>query len=149
MALGVPVGAAAPVPVPARVHEHGPARQVEPGQGRGADLLADGAVDEDPGHVGDPRRVEPGQVVAVGEAVEGGVQVGARVRHHVDAPDLELVAGRVALVGRLPAEVVGDGGPRQPRVGDGAVGEDVAQVDDGHACGLPDRSGVSHAQYES
>ena len=59
MALGVPVGAAAPVPVPARVHEHGPARQVEPGQGRGADLLAGGAVDQDPGHVGDPAGSSP------------------------------------------------------------------------------------------
>jgi hypothetical protein len=64
--------------------------------------------------------------VAVGEAVERGVEVGAGVGHHVDPADLELVAGRVARPGACPGQVVADDRAGQPGVGDGPVGEDVA-----------------------
>ena len=50
-------------------------------------------VDEDAGHGGHPGQVEAGEVVAVGEAVERRVEVGAGVGDHVDAADLELEPG--------------------------------------------------------
>ena len=58
-------------------------------------LLTDGGVDQEARHVDDPLQVEPGEVVTVGEAVERRVEVRPRVGHHLDVPDLELVAGRV------------------------------------------------------
>ena len=56
------------------------------------------------------------------------------VGDHVDVADLELVARRVALPRRLARQVVGDHRPRQARVGDEAVADRVAEVDDRSPC---------------
>ncbi len=119
--------------VPTSAEQHGPTDQVQAIEEVGGDRLGARDIDGHTRHVGHPGQVETGEVVTVSEAVERRVEVGAGVRHHVDAPDLKLVAGRVPLPRRGPAEVVGDGRPGQPGIGDGPVGDRVAEVDDvGH-----------------
>ena len=61
------------------------------------------------------------QVSTVGVAVEGAVQVGAGVGHHLDLADVELDAWDVVAAGLLAAEVVADDRGGQAPVGDQAV----------------------------
>ena len=68
--------------------------------------------------------------MAVGEPMEGGVEVRPGVRHHVDAPDLELVALGVPVTRCFPAEVIADHRSRQPGVGDRAITDRMTEVDD-------------------
>ena len=122
---GVAVGVGPPVPIPPGREQDGAPGHVLVGQVR--------PFDHQPGNVHHPGQVEPAEVMAVGVPVERRVEVGAGVGHHVDAPDLELDAGCVALPGRRSAQVIGDHRPRQPRVGDRPVAERMAQIDDlGH-----------------
>ena len=98
------------------------------------------ASTSDARHADDAGEVEPGQVVAVGEAVERRVEVGAGVGHHVDAPDLELVARRVRAPVTPPASrwsVIDGRG--QAGVGDEPVADRVAEVDDRHRSSLLSR----------
>src|SRR5206468_11467833 len=65
-----------------------------------------------------------------GIAVEGRIQVGAGIGHHVDPPDLEgravvVVAGRA-----LSLPEVADLRPRQPLVSGHAMFDHMAEVDD-------------------
>ena len=86
-----------PVLRPAGVHEDGAARDVLAVEERCVDFLDAAGLDEDARDGGNAGEVEAGEVVAVGEAVERSVEVGAGVGDHVDAPDLELEALGVSL----------------------------------------------------
>ena len=68
-----------------------------PSRNDDVDFLDAAGLDENARDGGNAGEVEAGEVVAVGEAVERSVEVGAGVGHHVDAPDLELEALGVSL----------------------------------------------------
>ena len=104
----VAVALGSPVLRPAGVHEHRPTGDVEPVEVLLADLLRTCRLDENTWDRGHASEVEAGEVVAVGEAVERSVEVGAGVGDHVDPADLELGPLGVALTGCLPTEVVAD-----------------------------------------
>lgn len=73
---------------------------------------------------------ELGEVVTVGETMEGDIEVGAGVGAHRDEPDLERDAGAVDLLGGFTSQVVGDDRLGQPWVGGHAVGDHVTEVDE-------------------
>ena len=136
VALEVAVGA--PMLVPAGVDEDGFAGHVEGGERVATDGAgALGRADDDARQVGEGSQVQLGEVVAFGEAVEGGVQVGARVGHHVDLADVKGSALGVVAARLIAAPVVGDGGGGQAAVGDHAVFDGVAEVD---------KSGIIHGR---
>jgi len=127
----VPYAVGAEVPVPAGVDEHRPPGDVVRQQRGPVDRPGRG-----PGHpdhhaveVGHPGEREGGEVGAVAVPVERAVEVGARVPHHRDPVDGELGARRVVGARLLPGQVHADLGARQPRVGDHAVPDGMAQVD--------------------
>src|SRR5262249_22506714 len=94
VALEVAVGA--PGPRPAGADQHRLAAQVQAAQvGGGERRLAVGERDDEPLQVGERLQGQFRQVLAGGEAVEGAVEVGAGVGHHLDLADLELGARRV------------------------------------------------------
>ena len=88
---GVAVALGSPVLLTSRCARARPGRRRRGRRRTCVDFLHSGGLDEHAGDGGDTREVEAGEVVAVGEAVERGVEVGPGVGHHVDAPDLELV----------------------------------------------------------
>jgi len=61
--------------------------------------------------------------------VERRVEVGAGVRNHLDLADVELGARSVMRPGLLPAEEIADEGCRQILVGNHAVFDDMANID--------------------
>ena len=92
----------APVLVPAGVEQHGLPGDVVPVEEVHARFLPSGRIDQQARNVGHATEVEPGEVVPVRVAVERRVEVRPGVRHHLDAPDLELVPGCVAGRGSPP-----------------------------------------------
>jgi hypothetical protein len=135
--VAVAVGVGSPVAVPAAVHEHCLAGHVVGQQVGPVDGAIGGPrhVDGDRVEVGKPLERELGEVDAVGEAMKRAVDVGARLRAHVDAPDLKLRSGRVVRAALLAAEEVAHGRGRQAGVGDHPVLDDMAEIDPGPAVG--------------
>jgi hypothetical protein len=74
-------------------------------------------------------QIELGQVFAIGEAMEWAVEIGAGVGHQLDLADLELGTLGVDLARRLAAEEIADDWRRQALVGDHAVLDRMAHVD--------------------
>jgi hypothetical protein len=80
---------------------------------------------------------EPGRrQLAEPRRPSGAVQVRAGVADHGDRVDLELRPGRVPFPGLLTGQVRAQLGTGQPRVGDQAVPDRVAEVDDPPPAGL-------------
>src|SRR6185369_5739195 len=121
-----------PVTVPSGVNEHGLARNIaalERGWADGKSLLPRLAND-DTWNVGDRLEHEFGEIRAVRISVERTVEICAGVGDHVDPPDLE---GRTVVIicgGTLALPEVADMRPRQAFVGDHAVFDHMAEVDD-------------------
>ena len=86
-------------------------------------------ANEDAIEVGKGGQIDLRQVLAIRVAVEGTIDVGAGVGDHLDLADLELGAGSIALAQLLAAEVVADDGRGQALVGDQAIVDRVAEVD--------------------
>jgi hypothetical protein len=120
----------APVAIAAGVDQHGPAPNLVGRQHAAVDHLPPSS---DPHYqavkVGDAVKRQASHIGGAGEAVERAVEVGAGVGHHPDAPDLELGAWPVAGGGGFPGQVVADLGSGQSRIGDHAVADLVAQLD--------------------
>ena len=74
-----------------------------------------------------------GEVLAVGEAVERRVEVGAGVGDHLDLADVELGAGGVDLPRRFARQEVAHERGGQPLVGHHPAFDDVAHVDQSSA----------------
>ena len=111
-----------PVAVPPGVEQHRSSLDVE--------IAVVDPVDTTPG-TSTTGQVEAAEVVAVGVAVERRVEVRARVRHHLDATDLELdPRPRTAPRGLAALRWSEMDGTGQPGVRDRPVAERVAQVDD-------------------
>ena len=73
---------------------------------------------------------EPGEVDAVGVAVEGRIEVGAGVGDHLDLADVELGAGCVSLARGLAGEVIADDRRGQAFVGNETVFDGMAEIDE-------------------
>ena len=131
---GIAVALRAPVGVPPGAEQHRSARQRPAPSSSSAPASASAVASiTTPGTATTRARSSPARSWPSAKRWNGRVEVGAGVGHHVDPPDLELEPGRVPLPRGLPAQVVADHRPGQPRVGDGPVGDRVAQVDDlGH-----------------
>ena len=81
---------------------------------------------------------QPGQVVSIAEPVGRRVEVGAGVGDHGDAPDGELSAGSVMIVGSVKAEVLADLRAGKAGIGHHLVVNDVAEIYEAHAYMVPD-----------
>lgn len=128
----IEIGVGAPMLVPAGVEQHRLAPHIEPDEIRCVDgePFAVRRADDQSFEADQPFQPDPGEIVAVRVAMEGHVQVGAGVGHHVDPADLE---GRAVIVeggGGLARPIVADRGRRQAFVGDHAAFDQVAEVDD-------------------
>jgi hypothetical protein len=119
------------VAVPPGVHQHRLPSHLEREEKLTVDGAAGGSRDahHDAFEVG--HRIERSrlQVGAIGVAVEGRVEVGAGVRHHGDAPDVELGPFCVARPRGFPAEVLSYLRPREPGVRHHPVPNGVTQLD--------------------
>ena len=69
------IGVGAPMPGPVGVDQHGLATQVETGEPVGVDRLNVGNPDDEARHAGDTFQTDVAQILAVGVAMEGRVQV--------------------------------------------------------------------------
>src|SRR4051794_1301741 len=67
------------------------------------------------------------EIGAVGESVEGGVEVGSGICHHLDLANLKLNTRSVVAARCFPAHVIADERARQTGVGDHSVLDGVAQ----------------------
>ena len=116
------------------MQQHGGAAHVAVGERLGADAAALGSSVLEVEHLGaqadERRQVEPGEIGAVGVAVERAVEVGAGVADHRDDVHRELGARRVLRAGVLPREVRRDRRRGQAGVGDEPGADRVAEVDD-------------------
>jgi len=95
-------------------------------------------VDEDCWHVGAVLQGQLGQVLSVLEPVRRRIEVGAGVGDHDDAPDGELGARGVVLVGGVKAEVLTDLRAWKSGRGDHPVVDDVTEIDEAHAWMMAD-----------
>ncbi len=88
----------------------------------------DPEIHDQPVEIGDALQGQPCQVDAVAVAVEGRVDVGAGIGDHRDPADLELDARRVVGAAGLPAQVIADLRPRQPRIGGHALVDGMREI---------------------
>ena len=75
---------------------------------------------------------ECGDVLAIGVAVEGSVDVRAGIGHHLDLPDVEFHSGGVSLSRGRSTQEIADDGTGKAGIGDHPVRDAVAQVEKGH-----------------
>ena len=104
------VAVRAPVGVPAGAHENRLAANVAAGECLATDApaLREIGVDDQPFHVGQPIQGKLAQILAVGIAVKGRIEVGAGVGDHVDPADVELRARRIDGARLRAAQVIAD-----------------------------------------
>lgn len=125
------IGIGAPVASPAGVYQHRFAPQSQPFEGGVVD--GSGIAARGPDHhrlqvsQGGERQFR--QILPVGKAVEGAVDIGAGVGHHFDLADVELGPLSVMVAGFLPAQKIADDGGGQPFVGNQPRFHGVAEVD--------------------
>ena len=74
-------------------------------------------------------------MVAIRIAVKRRIEIGPGIGHHLDLANLKLGSGRVVLPRGFAAQVVADDGSGQSFVGYEAVGDGVAEVDQGVGSG--------------
>ncbi len=123
------IGVGSPVTDPVGVDQHGHASQVAPREGVGVDGLPVGGADDQAGQGGDAVQSDLAEVLAVGIAMEGRVQIGAGIADHLDPADLEFGPGVVIGPRGLAAQMVANQRRRQALVGDHAGLDGVAEVD--------------------
>lgn len=121
----------APVPAPAGIDQHRAAGAFDVGKGIGihGQPMFRGVAHDEAGQVGDLGEAQGGQVVAMREAVEGRVQIGAGVRYHVDPAHLEGAAVAEIPGGLLARPVIADGGAGQALIGRHPRDDIMAEVD--------------------
>ena len=129
MAIGV--RGRRPVGVPTRMHQHGTTAQLAVAKERGVDRVDVAMVgaDHDAVEIGERCGLDLRQVVAVRISMEGAIQVGTGVGHHLDLRDLEFGTGFVVLARVLAAEEVAHPRRRQPGIGHQPIFDDMAQID--------------------
>lgn len=119
-----------PIRIPTGMKKHGLSAQISDHA-----RLVDGAlVARDSAHdhaieVGQTLQLELGKIATIRITMEGAVDVGAGVGHHLNLPDLEFRARRVTGARGFPAEVIADDRGGQALVSDHPVLDAMAKVD--------------------
>ena len=111
-------------------NQHGVARQALELVGVEVDRRLPSPVENNGRPTGHSIEGKLGEVVSIGIPMERNVEVGAGVRTHRDQADLERDPRSIDLFGGLPSQVIRNHGRGQTRVGNKAIGDDVAQIDE-------------------